>query len=186
MYKTVLIFDWRKLIQDQLSRTAHEVGIFYHETDCWHDRKMADFPVYRDSGTRLWNKNSNWLKSTVWQIGHLCGNNWDTMQKGLSDYSNNERQWHKIDGLNRWKWQEQQIAVPSTVHELWFLVKFRSMIVYGCPNEAIMIITEHTVLIFMWWKLIKNQHSWPADEIAISCHEWLLEIDMIWLKDRMI
>ena len=125
-------------------------------------------------------------RDTVWQIGHLCGNNWDTMQKGLSDYSNNERQWHKIDGLNRWKWQEQQIAVPSTVHELWFLVKFRSMIVYGCPNEAIMIITEHTVLIFMWWKLIKNQHSWPADEIAISCHEWLCVVDMIWSQDRLL
>ena len=91
-----------------------------------------------------------------------------------------------MDRLNRWKGQRQQIAIPSAVHELWFFVKFRSMIMYGYPNEAIVTNTEYTVLIFIWWKLIKNQHSWPADEIAISCHEWLLEIDMIWLKDRML
>ena len=95
-------------------------------------------------------------RDTVWQIARLYGNNWDTMQKGLSDYSNNERQWQKIDGLNRWKGQRQQIAIPSAVHELWFFVKFRSMTVYGCPIEAIVINTEYTVLIFMWWKLIKK------------------------------
>ena len=125
-------------------------------------------------------------RDTVWQIARLYGNNWDTMQKGLSDYSNNERQWQKIDGLNRWKGQRQQIAIPSAVHELWFFVKFRSMTVYGCPIVAIVINTEYTVLIFMWWKLIKNQHSWPADEIAISCHEWLLIVDMIWLKGQNV
>ena len=95
-------------------------------------------------------------RDTVWQIARLYGNNWDTMQKGLSDYSNNERQWQKIDGLNRWKGQGQQIAIPSAVHELWFFVKFRSMTVYGCPIVAIVINTEYTVLIFMWWKLIKK------------------------------
>ena len=61
-------------------------------------------------------------RDTVWQIARLYGNNWDTMQKGLSDYSNNERQWQKIDGLNRWKGQGQQIAIPSAVHELWFFL----------------------------------------------------------------
>ena len=108
------------------------------------------------------------------------------MQKGLSDYSNNERQWQKIDGLNRWKGQGQQIAIPSAVHELCFFVKFRSMTVYGRPIAAISINTGYTVLIFRWWKLIKNQHSWPADEIAISCHEWLFVVDMIRLNDRLL
>ena len=121
-------------------------------------------------------------RDTVWQIARLYGNNRDTMQKGLSDYSNNERQWQKIDGINRCKGQWQQIAIPSAVHELCFFVKFRST--YGCPIVALVFNTEHTVLIFMWWKLIKKQHSWPADEIAISCHEWLFVVDMISLKDR--
>ncbi len=125
-------------------------------------------------------------RDTVRQIARLYGYNWDTIQIGLSDYPNNERQWQKIDGLNRWKGQGQQIAIPSAVHELWFFVKFRSMTVYGCPIVAIVINTEYTVLIFMRWKLIKNQHSWPADEIAISCHGWLFVVDMNWLKDRLL
>ena len=125
-------------------------------------------------------------RDTVWQIARLDGNNWDTMQKGLSDYSNNERQWQKIDGLNSWKGQRQQIAIPSAVHKLWFFVKFRSMTVYGCPIVEIVINTEYTILIFIWWKLIKNQHFWPADEIAISCHEWPFVVNMIWLKDKFV
>ena len=107
------------------------------------------------------------------------------MQKGLSDYSNNKRQWQKIYALNSWKGQRQQIAIPSAVHELWFFVKFRSMIVHGCPVVAIVINTKYTVLIFMWWKLIKNQHSWPADEIAISYHEWLFVVNMMWINKNM-
>ena len=118
---------------------------------------------------------------TVWQIIRSDGNNWDTMQKRQSDYLNYERQWQKIHELNSLKGQRQQIAIPSAVHELWFFVKFRSMTVYGCPIIAIVINTEYTVLIFIWWKLIENQHSWTADDIAISYHEWLYIVNMIWI-----
>ena len=173
MNKTVFNFRLKKINTTSAFMSSWWSGYFYHETDCWYNTEMADFrlkdTVEQDHGIKIL---IDW-SDTVWQIIRSDGNNWDTMQKRQSDYLNNERQWQKIYELNNLKGQRQQIAIPSAVHKLWFFVKFRSMIVYGCPNEAIVINTEYTVLIFMWWKLIKNQHSWPADEIAFSCHERL-------------